>query len=183
MRRAMAGREIGGNNERRDLASVFSPVPSAAWFWRCDSRSYASSGPASNRLPPSVAAAGLFSRRSSDHLNSTGNQSVVKQCGAQWQAAKAGGTTGGATWPPFLKSCRAQLASTTSAPPSGGFMPAPAPAPAPAPFASTDAIGFTVSVATASNCTRWKRRIDRRRVCVGAGSSVSLSGINCRLGQ
>jgi hypothetical protein len=133
MRRAMAGREIGGNNERRDLASVFSPMPSAAWFWRCDSRSYASSGPASNRLPPSVAAAGLFSCRSSDHLNSTGNQSVVKQCGAQWQAAKAGRTTGGATWPQFLKSCRAQLASTTSAPPSGGFTPAPAPAPAPSP--------------------------------------------------
>jgi DDE superfamily endonuclease len=49
-------------------------------------------------------------------------------------------------------------------------------------FASTDAIGFTVSVATASNCTRWKRRIDRRRVRVGAGSSVSLSRINCAVG-
>lgn len=59
-----------------------------------------------------------------------GNQSVMKQCGAQWQAAKAAGTTGGATWPQFLKSCRAQLASTTSAPPPGGFAPA-APAPAP----------------------------------------------------
>jgi hypothetical protein len=65
----------------------------------------------------------------SQHLN----QSVMKQCGAQWQAAKAAGTTGGATWPQFLKSCRAQLASTTSAPPQGGFMPAPAPAPAPTP--------------------------------------------------
>ena len=54
-----------------------------------------------------------------------GNQSVMKQCGAQWQAAKAAGTTGGATWPQFLKSCRAQLASTKSAPPQGGFMPAP----------------------------------------------------------
>jgi hypothetical protein len=59
-----------------------------------------------------------------------GNQSAMKQCGAQWQAAKAAGTTGGATWPQFLKSCRTQLASTTSAPPQGGFMPAPAPAPA-----------------------------------------------------
>jgi hypothetical protein len=65
----------------------------------------------------------------------TGNQSVMKQCGAQWQAAKAAGTTGGATWPQFLKSCRAQLASTTSAPPQGGFAPA-APAPAPAPTQS-----------------------------------------------
>src|SRR5580692_2258591 len=32
----------------------------------------------------------------------TGNQSVMKQCGAQWQAAKVAGTTGGATWPQFL---------------------------------------------------------------------------------
>ena len=46
-----------------------------------------------------------------------GNQSVTKQCGAQWQVAKAAGTTGGATSPQFLKSRRAQLASTTSAPP------------------------------------------------------------------
>jgi hypothetical protein len=62
----------------------------------------------------------------------TANQSVMKQCGAQWQAAKAAGTTSGATWPQFLKSCRAQLASTTSAPPQGGFAPAtPAPTPAP----------------------------------------------------
>ena len=63
----------------------------------------------------------------------TGNQSVMKQCGAQWQAAKAAGTTSGATWPQFLKACRTQLASTTSAPPQGGFAPA-APAPAPAPL-------------------------------------------------
>jgi hypothetical protein len=65
--------------------------------------------------------------------SATGTQSVMKQCGAQWQTAKAAGTTGGATWPQFLKSCRVQLASTTSAPQQGGFMPAPAPAPASAP--------------------------------------------------
>ena len=65
------------------------------------------------------------------------NQSVMKQCGAQWQAAKAAGTTSGATWPQFLNACRAQLASTTSAPPQGGFAPAtPAPAPSPAPTQS-----------------------------------------------
>jgi hypothetical protein len=62
------------------------------------------------------------------------NQSVMKQCGAQWQSAKAAGTTNGATWPQFLKDCRARLASTTSAPSQGGFAPAaPAPAPAPSP--------------------------------------------------
>jgi hypothetical protein len=64
----------------------------------------------------------------------TSNQSVMKQCGAQWQSAKAAGTTSGATWPQFLKDCRARLASTTGAPSQGGFAPAaPAPAPAPSP--------------------------------------------------
>jgi hypothetical protein len=29
-------------------------------------------------------------------------QSVMKQCGEQWQAAKAAGTTNGETWPQFL---------------------------------------------------------------------------------
>ena len=57
-------------------------------------------------------------------------QSVMKECGAQWQAAKAAGTTNGQTWPQFLKECRSRLASTTSAPSQGGFAPA-APAPAP----------------------------------------------------
>ena len=59
-------------------------------------------------------------------------ETVMKQCGEQWQAAKANGTTNGETWPQFLKQCRAQLASTGGATPApqGGFAPA-APAPAP----------------------------------------------------
>jgi len=63
-------------------------------------------------------------------------ETVMKQCGEQWQAAKANGTTNGQTWPQFLKQCRAQLASTGGASTAtpGGFAPAaPAPAPAPAP--------------------------------------------------
>jgi hypothetical protein len=63
-------------------------------------------------------------------------ETVMKQCGEQWQAAKANGATNGETWPQFLKQCRAQLASTggASTAPQGGFAPAaPAPAPAPAP--------------------------------------------------
>ena len=48
-------------------------------------------------------------------------------------------------------------------------------------FASADTIRFTVSVAAASNSAGWQRRVDRRRICVGAGSSISLSRINCRL--
>lgn len=72
-------------------------------------------------------------------------ETVMKQCGDQWQAAKASGTTNGQTWPQFLKQCRAQLASTggaTSTPAGGGFAPA-------APQPSTPAPG---SAKTASQC-------------------------------
>jgi hypothetical protein len=50
-------------------------------------------------------------------------ESVMKQCGEQWQAAKSAGTTNGATWPQFLAQCRAQLGS-------GGATAVPTPAPA-----------------------------------------------------
>jgi hypothetical protein len=66
-------------------------------------------------------------------------QSVMKQCGVQWQAAKAAGTTNGETWPQFLRDCRVRLASTASAPSQGGFAPAapvPPPTPSPAPTQS-----------------------------------------------
>jgi hypothetical protein len=35
-------------------------------------------------------------------------QTVMKQCGDQWRAAKANGTTNGQTWPEFIKQCRAR---------------------------------------------------------------------------
>ncbi len=61
--------------------------------------------------------------------------SVMKQCGDDWKAAKAAGTTNGQTWQDFLKTCRAQK--------EGAAAPAPAPAapaaaatPAPAPTAT-----------------------------------------------
>ena len=56
-------------------------------------------------------------------------ESVMKQCGDQWQAAKAAGTTNGETWPQFLSQCRAQLKT-------GAAAPAPA---APAPLQTTRA--------------------------------------------
>ena len=49
-------------------------------------------------------------------------ESVMKQCGEQWQSAKSAGTTNGATWPQFLAQCRAQLGS-------GAATVAPTPAP------------------------------------------------------
>jgi hypothetical protein len=57
-------------------------------------------------------------------------ESVMKQCGDDWKAAKANGTTNGQTWKEFLKTCKAQKEAGTTAPAAA---PAAAPAPAPTP--------------------------------------------------
>jgi plastocyanin len=58
-------------------------------------------------------------------------QSIMKQCGDEWKAAKANNTTNGMKWPEFLKQCRAQK---EAAAPAAAPVAAPAPAPlAPAP--------------------------------------------------
>ena len=71
-------------------------------------------------------------------------QSVMKECGNEWKAAKANNTTNGMTWQQFLAQCRAQKAAApaaASAPAAtapaatapAATAPAAAPAPAPAP--------------------------------------------------
>ena len=62
-------------------------------------------------------------------------QSVMKQCGDDWKAAKENNTTNGMKWPEFLKQCRVQKeASAPAAAPAAAPAPALAPlAPAPAP--------------------------------------------------
>ncbi|HEY1779484.1 MAG TPA: hypothetical protein VGG79_03475 [Roseiarcus sp.] len=59
-------------------------------------------------------------------------QSIMKQCGEDWKAAKANNTTNGMKWPEFLKQCRVQKEAAAPAP-------APAAAPAPAPLAPAPA--------------------------------------------
>ena len=58
----------------------------------------------------------------------------MKQCGDQWKAAKANGTTNGQTWQQFLKSCRSGQTASTA--PMAAPAPAPVAAPAPAPVAA-----------------------------------------------
>jgi hypothetical protein len=60
-------------------------------------------------------------------------QSVMKQCGDDWKAAKENNTTNGMKWPEFLKQCRVQKeASAPAAAPAAAPAPAPlAPAPTP----------------------------------------------------
>jgi hypothetical protein len=63
-------------------------------------------------------------------------QSVMILCASQWKDAKAGGTTGGQSWPQFLAQCRTRQGSAAA--PSGGLAPAPAPAPAPTPAPASE---------------------------------------------
>jgi hypothetical protein len=67
-------------------------------------------------------------------------ESIMKTCGDEWKAAKLNNTTGGKTWPEFLKQCRTDheanaAPATAPAPVTAAPAPAPAPmAPAPAPM-------------------------------------------------
>jgi hypothetical protein len=63
-------------------------------------------------------------------------ESVMKECGADWKAAKAAGTTNGQTWNEFLKTCEAQKKAAAPAPaaaPAAAPMPAMTPGAAPMP--------------------------------------------------
>ncbi len=67
-------------------------------------------------------------------------ESVMKECGAEWKAAKAANTTNGMTWNQFLAQCRTQKAAAAPAPaaaPAAAPVAAPAPAPAPMPATQT----------------------------------------------
>ena len=68
-------------------------------------------------------------------LASTGAQaqSVMKQCGDDWKAAKENNTTNGLKWPEFLKNCRVQKEGAAAPAAAPVVAPAPAAAPAPAP--------------------------------------------------
>ena len=55
-------------------------------------------------------------------------ESIMKECGSEWQAAKAAGTTNGQTWQEFLKSCRVQHQGGAQAPAAPAAQAAPAPA-------------------------------------------------------
>ena len=62
-------------------------------------------------------------------------ESIMKQCGEEWKAAKTANTTNGQTWREYLKDCRTRHASTTAATAPAAPPPAAEPAPAPKPAA------------------------------------------------
>lgn len=67
-------------------------------------------------------------------VNGASAESVMKECGDDWKAAKAAGTTNGQTWQEFLKTCKTKKegAATPAAAAAPAAAPAPAPTPAPA---------------------------------------------------
>ena len=123
-KQAQAGGTTGGQAWPQFLAQCRARQGSA-------SSSTAAPAPQSGSLFPWSQPSAPTSTAASNVGAPAGRQSVMRLCASQWKDAKAGGTTGGLSWPQFLSQCRGRETSTASS--SGGFAPASAPAPAPAP--------------------------------------------------
>ena len=136
-------------------------------------------------------------------------QSVMQQCGQQYQAAKAGGTLNGMTWNQFRTDCAAKLkaqpasastgaaAAPAAAPISNPLKPAPAvpeatsaaaaPVPtspvAPAGAGKTPSAGRTAFVARERQCgTEWKaNKVSLKAQTPGLTWPKYLSQCNTRL--
>ena len=71
-------------------------------------------------------------------------ESVMKECGAEWKAAKANNTTNGQTWTQYLAECKTRHASAEATPasaPAAAPSPTPTMAPAPKPAAAAAPTG------------------------------------------
>jgi len=66
---------------------------------------------------------------------SSAQDAAMKICGEKWQAAKAAGSTNGATWPKFLAECRSNLPSAPANAPAQAEKPAAKPVADPRPGA------------------------------------------------
>jgi len=93
-------------------------------------------------------------------------ESVAKECGADWKAAKAAGTTNGQSWAEFYKSCKAQKAAGGAAP-AAAATPAAAPAPAATPMAAP------APVATPAAVVKPKPMAKPQVAATGAGQFAS----------
>jgi hypothetical protein len=157
-----------------------SPMSNPHWFWSCDGRSYACSHhPAFNGLLVPMANVG----HSCPGTHGLNGHRKSKRHETVWRAVASRKGSWNYKWRnlatvPEILPGAARLNDKRSA--AGRICASNASSCA---YASADTIGFTVPVAAASSSARWKRRVERRRICVGAGSSVSLSRIDCRLGQ
>ncbi|MFY9831106.1 MAG: hypothetical protein WAK66_00075, partial [Methylocystis sp.] len=79
------------------------------------------------RLAISTAAAGVFALGLAVAIpgEALAQANILKECGSEYQAAKAANQLNGQSWQEYLKACRARIAEPAAAPA------APAPAPTP----------------------------------------------------
>jgi hypothetical protein len=86
------------------------------------------------RLAVSYAAAGVFAACLGVAVSgeALAQANVLKECGSQYQAAKAANELKGQSWQDFLKACRTRLSEQPKAESAPAAAPAAAPAPAPA---------------------------------------------------
>jgi hypothetical protein len=94
------------------------------------------------RLAVSYAAAGAlavcFATAASSEAKAQAN--ILRECGSQYQAAKAANELKGQSWQDFLKACRTRLAEPkVEEPPPAVAAPSAEPAPAPAPTTAAPA--------------------------------------------
>lgn len=122
-------------------------------------------------LKSSVVLAGLAGAACLGWMAPAGAQTVMQQCGQQYQAAKAAGTLNGMTWNQFRTDCAAKLKATpasTSAPASPPAPEAPPPvvanplkpdatAAAPAPTAPPAPVSKTAAPATGGRAAMLSR--------------------------
>jgi len=101
-------------------------------------------------------------------------ESVMKECGADWKAAKAAGTTNGQTWNEFLKTCEAQK---KGAAPAAAASPAPAPAATPA---ATPAPAPAMTPAAAATPKPKKTEMAAPVVATGAGQFAAEAEARAR---
>jgi hypothetical protein len=165
------------SNKWRDLTSISHPMPNAAWYWSDDGRSDASSRPASNGLRVPMANAS-----GSDHLD---GQRKSKRHETVWGAVASRKNSWNDRWRSLatVPEGLSRIARFNDKRSAAERFYAGCTATYINARACASAIGVTVSVAAASGRTRWKRCLDRKWICVGSASSISLSRINCRLGQ
>ncbi len=86
------------------------------------------------RLATSTAAAGVFVLGLAVAIpgEALAQANILKECGSEYQAAKAANQLNGQSWQEYLKACRARIAEPAAAPAAPAPAPTPAPAPAPA---------------------------------------------------
>ena len=95
-------------------------------------------------------------------------QSIMKQCGDEWKAAKENNTTNGMKWPDFLKQCRVQKEGAAAPAAAPVAVPAPAPAPiAPAPVQTYQPKPKPVQAAHATGAGEFSSEAQAKGRCPG----------------